>query len=409
MKYQGLAILFGAAATASAKHLGEHHGHSQCPKGYTASVYTSYSTIYLDSTSPTATQAVAAAELTTTPSPMVVVEASTLTSTDDAYGSAPTSSAAWDSAVTSSAAGIKAVSTSTEDAPEPTVAVVAEMSTENVVVPAATSSASSSTSAAQVAAINTSPASSLTTAPASAASTTSASSASSSSSSSSSAPSSSDSNSASSSPAANAHQVTSAGSSSGKATFYGGNLSGGTCSFTGYTLPQGMFGTAFSGAEWNNAAECGACVAVTGPNGKTIKAMIVDKCPECEAGHFDLFQNAFAELSALSAGIIPISWEYTSCDLSGPLSLKNKVGTSKYWFSMQVVNANEPVTKLEVSTDGGNSWKSTTRTDYNYFEQSSGFGADSFDVRVTGQSGTTVVVKNVGPTAESVYKASANL
>ncbi|KAJ5495181.1 hypothetical protein N7539_000297 [Penicillium diatomitis] len=405
MKYQGLAILFGAAATASAKHLGERHGHSQCPKGYTASVYTSYSTIYLDSTSPTATQAVAAAELTTTPSPMVVVEASTLTSTGDAYESAPTSSAAWDSAVTSSAAGIKAVITSTEDAPEPTVAVVAEMSTETVVVPAATSSASSSTSAAQVAAVNTSPASSSTTAPASAASTTSASSASSSSS----APSSSDSNSASSSPAANTHQVTSAGSSSGKATFYGGNLSGGTCSFTGYTLPQGMFGTAFSGAEWNNAAECGACVAVTGPNGKTIKAMIVDKCPECEAGHFDLFQNAFAELSALSAGIIPISWEYTPCDLSGPLSLKNKVGTSKYWFSMQVVNANEPVTKLEVSTDGGNSWKSTTRTDYNYFEQSSGFGVDSFDVRVTGQSGTTVVVKNVGPTAESVYKASANL
>lgn len=61
---------------------------------------------------------------------------------------------------------------------------------------------------------------------------------------------------------------------SGKATFYGGNVSGGTCSFTGYTLPSGLFGTAYSGAQWNDAAQCGACVQVTGPSGNSIKAMV---------------------------------------------------------------------------------------------------------------------------------------
>lgn len=76
---------------------------------------------------------------------------------------------------------------------------------------------------------------------------------------------------------------------------------------------------------------------------------------------------------------------------------------------MQVVNANEPVAKLEVSTDGGSTWQSTTRTYYNYFEQSSGFGTDTVTVRVTGESGNTVTVQEVGSSSESEFTASSNL
>lgn len=46
---------------------------------------------------------------------------------------------------------------------------------------------------------------------------------------------------------------------SGQATFYGGNTSGGQCSFTQYTLPSGVYGTALSDSNWSNAANCGAC------------------------------------------------------------------------------------------------------------------------------------------------------
>lgn len=62
------------------------------------------------------------------------------------------------------------------------------------------------------------------------------------------------------------------GSVKGTASFYGGNLDGGKCSFTGYKLPASVFGTAFGG-NWD-ATQCGVCVSVTGPNGKTIKAMV---------------------------------------------------------------------------------------------------------------------------------------
>jgi expansin len=61
---------------------------------------------------------------------------------------------------------------------------------------------------------------------------------------------------------------------SGEATFYGGNLAGGTCSFSTYTLPSGIFGTALSDSNWDDAAECGACISVTGPSGNSITAMV---------------------------------------------------------------------------------------------------------------------------------------
>ena len=61
-------------------------------------------------------------------------------------------------------------------------------------------------------------------------------------------------------------------SNSGQATFYGGNLAGGNCMFTTLALPAGVYGTA--SANWDTAAHCGQCVSVTGPNGKSITAMV---------------------------------------------------------------------------------------------------------------------------------------
>lgn len=75
---------------------------------------------------------------------------------------------------------------------------------------------------------------------------------------------------------------------------------------------------------------------------------------------------------------------------------------------MQVVNANGAVDKLEVSTDGGSTWTSTTRSSYNFFENSSGFGTDTVTVRVTGASGTTVTVTDVSVASEAKTTASSN-
>ena len=99
-----------------------------------------------------------------------------------------------------------------------------------------------------------------------------------------------------------------AGSLSGQATFYDGNTQGGTCSFSTYTLPSGMFGTALSDSDWDNSANCGACVAVTGPDGNSITAMITDQCPGCGENHLDLYPDAFAKLADPSTGVIDVTW-----------------------------------------------------------------------------------------------------
>jgi expansin (peptidoglycan-binding protein) len=106
--------------------------------------------------------------------------------------------------------------------------------------------------------------------------------------------------------------------------------------------------------------------------------------------------------------VINVSWDYVPCGITSPIVLKNKSGTSKFWFSMQVMNANVGVSKLEVSTDGGASWKATTRQQYNFFENSAGFGADSVDVKVTSTNGKTVVVKGVSVASGSLKTAGGN-
>ncbi|KAF3042193.1 hypothetical protein E8E12_009213 [Didymella heteroderae] len=209
--------------------------------------------------------------------------------------------------------------------------------------------------------------------------------------------------------AVEAQATSAAGSKRGEATFYGGNTSGGKCSFDGgYTIPSGLFGTALSDSNWANAGNCGACVSVTGPSGNSIKAMITDECPGCGTNHLDLYPDAFKKLADPSKGVIPISWDFVPCGITSPIVLKNKSGTSPYWFSMQVVNSNVAVKSLEVSTDGGKTWKATTRQPYNYFENSAGFGTQSVDVRVTSTSGQSIVVKSVSIASTTTKTASSN-
>lgn len=197
---------------------------------------------------------------------------------------------------------------------------------------------------------------------------------------------------------------------SGQATFYGGNLDGGNCMLSGITLPSGFYGTALSDSNWDDAYYCGACLAVTGPSGNSINVMVVDKCPGCGENHLDLFPEAFEQLAAESEGIIEIEWEVIECGITTPLSIRNKSGTSEYWFSMQVINANVPVSSLDVSTDGGSTWTTTVREDYDYFQLESGAGtdSDSVTVRVTCENGNTVTIDDVGATSEVTYAATSN-
>lgn len=124
--------------------------------------------------------------------------------------------------------------------------------------------------------------------------------------------------------------------------------------------------------------------------------------------HLDLFPTAFSTLANPTLGVIEVTWDYIDCPITSSLEVVNKEGVSAYWFSMQVVNANKRVSTLEVSTDGGSTWQSTTRQSYNFFENSSGFGTTSVDVKVTSIDGDVVIIDSVPVSPQVAATASAN-
>jgi expansin (peptidoglycan-binding protein) len=88
--------------------------------------------------------------------------------------------------------------------------------------------------------------------------------------------------------------------------------------------------------------------------------------------------------------------------------LVNQEGSNAQWFSMQVQNHNLPIQALEVSIDGGNTWQPTTRTYYNFWQQSGGFGTNVVDVRITSSTGQTIVVNSVQVASTASTTASSN-
>lgn len=255
MKYQILAsigaAIFGMAATVSAIPLAPHEEEGFCPKGYKMVVW--YETVW---PTPSAASTLA---ISSSPSASSTLETSVQSQSPlEVESSTPigdvavsTSSTPAPAPVPTTSSTSSSVPTSEAPVPETTQAVVFATSTESS---AAQIVAPTTHAAAQV--ITFSETTSSTTSSISTATSTVQ--AASTSSSSSSSPSSS-----------------SSSGTSGEATFYGGNVAGGTCSFSDYTLPSSLFGTALSVDQWSDASKCGACVAVTGPSGKTIKAMVV--------------------------------------------------------------------------------------------------------------------------------------
>lgn len=91
-----------------------------------------------------------------------------------------------------------------------------------------------------------------------------------------------------------------------------------------------------------------------------------------------------------------------------PLSSANRLFL-RFSFSLQVLNSNFPVTDLEVTVDG-QTWESTERQDYNYFEREdkSGFGEETVTVRVTCSNGNRVVIPSVSQVPEEEIAAPVN-
>ncbi|PRP83612.1 hypothetical protein PROFUN_08338 [Planoprotostelium fungivorum] len=96
----------------------------------------------------------------------------------------------------------------------------------------------------------------------------------------------------------------------GVITYY--NCESGQQGSCGDWLSNNDYVAAVGNAMWNSGQVwCGRQVTIQGPRG-TITVTIKDSCGDaCEWGHFDLCQNAFAQVANLDDGYVGINWWFS--------------------------------------------------------------------------------------------------
>jgi expansin (peptidoglycan-binding protein) len=179
-------------------------------------------------------------------------------------------------------------------------------------------------------------------------------------------------------------------SGAGRATYFDGSK-GGNCSFG---PPSSNLYVALGPQEYQAGAACGGYIDVKGPKG-SVRVKVVDQCPECEKGHLDLSEAAFARIGNVSEGIIPISYKgVQNPPLPGPITMKVKDGASQYWLALLADNHGNPLAKLEVKAPSGG-WVAMKHTDYNYWLDEDGDGRGPFTVRLTDVFGHQATVAGI--------------
>ena len=177
----------------------------------------------------------------------------------------------------------------------------------------------------------------------------------------------------------------------GIATYYDATGAG-ACGFD--ASPGDLMVAAMNAPDYNNAAVCGEFVSVTGRLG-TVTVRIVDLCPECQTGHLDLSQQAFALIAPLQLGVVPITWQVISPQLAGPIAYHFKDGSNQWWTAVQIRNHRNPIAKFEY-LQAPNHWVSVPRTSYNYFVQTNpGMGPGPYTFRVTDAYGNVLTDSGV--------------
>ncbi|WP_431689259.1 expansin EXLX1 family cellulose-binding protein [Hahella sp. NBU794] len=184
---------------------------------------------------------------------------------------------------------------------------------------------------------------------------------------------------------------TSVASHHGEGTYYFYN-GGGHCSVPA----PAMLTAAMNQTDYNGSQACGGCVRVTNRNnGKSVVVRVDDSCPGCNPGDVDLTDAAFAQISPLEAGRIPISWDYVACDYPS-LQLYFMEGSSQWWTAVQVREQRYPVSRLAYRESGSTgAYKEIGREDYNYFVERSGMGTGPFDLRITDIYGHVLEVGDI--------------
>ncbi|MDY7227469.1 expansin EXLX1 family cellulose-binding protein [Hyalangium rubrum] len=157
----------------------------------------------------------------------------------------------------------------------------------------------------------------------------------------------------------------------------------GNCNFE--PTPNSLIVAALNTNTYNQAAQCGACAEVEGPQGESVVVRVIDVCPSCTENQLALSSQALGAIAPPESLQTTMRWRYVTCGVEGPVRYRFKEESGPYWTAVQVRNHRLPISKFEWQKDGA--WVEVKRESYNYFVETSGMGAGPVKVRITANDG----------------------
>ncbi|MBN1170603.1 MAG: cellulose binding domain-containing protein, partial [Micromonosporaceae bacterium] len=166
------------------------------------------------------------------------------------------------------------------------------------------------------------------------------------------------------------------------------------CSYPPEVIADKMY-TAVPPDDFEDSGGCGSYLDVTGPKGKQVRVLIVDRCYECESGHLDMSPESFWAIAEQTSAVQQISYTPVKDPvLPGPVSVRVQTGSTEYWIGFLIMNHGNPLTRVEYRDPGGE-WQPLTRTNYNYWQRQGGAGQGPFTLRLTDLHDRQVVLDGI--------------
>ncbi|MBF6176261.1 expansin EXLX1 family cellulose-binding protein [Nocardia blacklockiae] len=173
-------------------------------------------------------------------------------------------------------------------------------------------------------------------------------------------------------------------------------------------LPLDGFYVGVPTAEYAGSAACGTFVQIDGPLG-SVRAQIVDRCPGCAPGHYDLSTAAFTQIADRDAGVARVQLRRIHNPLPIPeLMYRVKDGSSEHWFGVLFANAGNPLSRIEIRPDAGGPGHTLTRGTDNYWSFS-GAGPGPFTALVTDVEGHQVQIPGIPVASGAMRRTGTGL
>ena len=193
----------------------------------------------------------------------------------------------------------------------------------------------------------------------------------------------------------------------GFATSYVYTPGSGTCSFVGDDSDPMV--AAAGPADFNGSELCGQFIRMTGPLG-SVDVRIVDTCPSCAAGNFDLNQPALAVIGVVSGPPVPITWKTIPDPTGGNVSYFVGSGSNPFFLQVQPRHGRYGIASVEYLGPSG--YVTLPRETYNFFTATpatvGGTSLNSpFTVRVTDVNGQSLVQTGIPLTGGTTFAGSS--